>query len=209
MQIDIVSDIVCPWCYVGKRQLEAAMELFHAQHPEVSVQVNWHPFQLNPDMNLSGISRTDYLKSKFGAADPAPIYARVKQAAAQVNLELPVEGILRQPNTALAHSLVGAAVSEQQQNDLVERLFRAYFVEHVDFTQTHALQHIAAQAGYTPEQIAQASSQASLTQAQDRDAQVRAQGITGVPFFIVNQSKAVSGAVGTQALFELLTDSLE
>jgi predicted DsbA family dithiol-disulfide isomerase len=209
MRIDIVSDIVCPWCYVGKRQLEAALELFRQQHPAVSVQVNWHPFQLNPDMQRTGISRADYLKSKFGAADPAPIYARVKQAAAQVNLDLPVEGILRQPNTALAHSLVGASKSQEQQDDIIERMFRAYFVEHVDFTQTAALELIASAAGYSPEQIAQASSEASIAQTQDRDTQVRAQGITGVPFFIVNQAKAVSGAVGAQALHDLLIDSLE
>jgi predicted DsbA family dithiol-disulfide isomerase len=207
MQIDIISDVVCPWCYVGKRQFEAALAQFSAVHPAEPIHVQWHPFQLNPQLQVGGMSRADYLQQKFGSADPAPIYARVKQAAAQVALDLPVEGIKKQPNTALAHSIISAAADAEQQERIVEALFKAYFVDHQDLTDAAVLQQIALSADYTTEQAEAAASKPALTEVQERDAQVRAQGISGVPFFVVNQTKAVSGAVGTQALFELLCDA--
>ncbi len=205
MRIDIVSDVVCPWCYVGKRQLEQAIEQFKQAQPEQAIEVHWHPFQLNPQMPPQGMNRADYLANKFGSADPEPIYAHVTLAAQQVDLNLPISGITKQPNTAFSHSLVAQAKHAEQENQIVELLFKGYFIDHLDFTQESVLCELARQADYTAEQITEASSQAQLAAVRERDSAVRAQGITGVPFFVVNQASAVSGAVGASALLDLMT----
>ena len=102
--IDVVSDVVCPWCYIGKRKLEAALEQARAAGlPEP--EVRWHPFQLNPDLPAEGVSRKSYLEEKFGGAErAAEIYARVKAAGKAVGLDLHIDGITRQPNTLAAHA---------------------------------------------------------------------------------------------------------
>ncbi len=210
VRIDIVSDVVCPWCYVGKRQLERAIEQFCRAHPELPAPVvTWHPFQLNPEMPEEGMDRQFYLERKFGTASPADIYARVKGAAAQVNLELPIEGIPRVPNTQVAHSLM--AVCESTPDTamrLAEALFKAFFVDHLDMASSSVLRSIARGAGLDEASIDQAFSPQALAHIRERDSMVREQGISGVPFFIVNQSQAVSGAVGTEALYQLLHESL-
>jgi predicted DsbA family dithiol-disulfide isomerase len=211
VRIDIVSDVVCPWCYVGKRQLERAIEQLCREHPQMPApEVVWHPFQLNPDMPEQGMDRQHYLERKFGNADTALIYARVKEAAAQVGLDLPLEHISRVPNTQSAHALMAACQEDSEQAmRLAEGLFQAFFVEHHDLSSPNVLRSLALGAGLTSEQIEQALSPSALTQIQERDAAVREQGITGVPFFVVNQSQAVSGAVGTASLYQLLQESLK
>src|SRR5690606_14319228 len=128
LRVDVISDVVCPWCYVGKRQLEDALARWREAHPDSPApRVRWHPFQLNPDMPEEGIARADYLARKFGSPDPGAIYQRVGAAARAVGLEPDFAKIARQPNTLRAHALVGAARDEAQQQAIVERLFRAYF----------------------------------------------------------------------------------
>src|SRR5690606_37700823 len=104
--IDVVSDVVCPWCYIGKRKLETALtQARSAGLPEP--QIRWHPFQLNPDLPAEGVSRKSYLEDKFGGAErAAEIYARVKAAGKAVGLDLDIDGITRQPNTLAAHALI-------------------------------------------------------------------------------------------------------
>jgi predicted DsbA family dithiol-disulfide isomerase len=210
VRIDIVSDVVCPWCYVGKRQLERAIEQLCREHPELPAPVvAWHPFQLNPDMPDEGMDRQFYLERKFGTSSPADIYSRVKSAAAAVNLELPIEGIPRVPNTQLAHSLMAACEPNSDlAMKLAEALFQAFFVDHLDMSSANVLRSIASHVGMQTSAIDQAFTPAALEQIRERDSMVREQGISGVPFFIVNQSQAVSGAVGTEALYQLLHESL-
>ena len=131
--IDVISDVVCPWCYIGKRKLEAALAELRKREPEVELTVRWHPFQLNPDLPASGIPRALYLEGKFGGARrAAEIYARVRAAGAEVGLSFEFDRIMLQPNTLDAHRLIAwsqQSASGGKVDDLVERLFRAYFIE--------------------------------------------------------------------------------
>ncbi|MCO5108920.1 MAG: DsbA family oxidoreductase [Burkholderiaceae bacterium] len=201
LRIDVVSDVVCPWCYVGKRQLEAALGRWRAAHPGApEPAVRWHPFQLNPDLPDEGMSRADYLREKFGASDPAAIYQRVSAAAHAVGLAPEFAKIARQPNTLRAHALIAAAQGEAQQT-IVERLFRAYFVEGADLTSRETLAALAREAGLDEAAIRAALEDgAALERARQADLEARELGIGGVPFFVVDGRVGVSGAQGADAL---------
>ena len=108
--IDVVSDVVCPWCYIGKRKLETALTELKAREPGLAILRRWHPFQLNPDLPVEGIARAAYLEAKFGGkARAAEIYARVRAAGADVGIPFDFERIDRQPNTFEAHRLIAWA----------------------------------------------------------------------------------------------------
>ena len=201
LRIDVVSDVVCPWCYVGKRQLEAALARWRDAHPDAPVpMVRWHPFQLNPDLPDEGMSRADYLREKFGASDPAAIYQRVSAAAHAVGLAPEFAKIARQPNTLRAHALIAAAQGDAQQA-IVERLFRAYFVEGADLTSRETLAALAREAGLDEAAIRAALDDgAALERARQADLDARELGIGGVPFFVVDGKVGVSGAQGADAL---------
>jgi predicted DsbA family dithiol-disulfide isomerase len=209
--IDVVSDVVCPWCYIGKRKLEDALEQARAAglgEPEV----RWHPFQLNPDMPAEGISRKQYLEDKFGGPQRATeIYARVKAAAKAAGLDLDIDGITRQPNTLAAHALLAFA---QQQglavgNDVKERLLKAYFVENRFIGSVDELVAIAEEAGLDAAAArAFIGDPAQLQQVATADARAREMGIGGVPFFIFNQKVAVSGAQAPADLLAAMQQSL-
>jgi predicted DsbA family dithiol-disulfide isomerase len=209
--IDVVSDVVCPWCYIGKRKLEAALEQARtAGLGEPTVR--WHPFQLNPDMPVEGVSRKQYLEDKFGGAQRAgEIYARVKAAGQAVGLELDIDGITLQPNTLAAHALLAFA---QQQGpviggDVKERLLKAYFVENRFIGSIDELVAIAAEAGLDAAAArAFISDPQQLQHVASADARARQMGIGGVPFFIFNQKVAVSGAQDPAHLLEAMRQSL-
>ena len=211
LTIDIVSDVVCPWCYIGKRKLEAALAL-----PEAAdlppVQVRWHPFQLNPDLPEAGMPRKAYLEQKFGGpARAAEIYARVHAAGAAVGLDLNFDAIQQQANTLAAHALIAFAQAADASwkdahaglddvgttfgDSVKERLLKAYFVEGRFIGSIDVLVEIAVEAGLDAAAarayISDAANRARVAQA---DAQARQMGVTGVPFFIFNQKVAVSGA---------------
>ena len=140
LTIDIISDVVCPWCYVGKRRLEAAL----AQRTEDSaqtVEVRWHAFELNPDIPAGGVDRRSYLERKFGGPERAKqIYARIQAAGDEVGISFDFDRIVRQPNTFDAHRLIAWAqdTNLNLSDALVERLFRAYFVEGIDIGSNEA-----------------------------------------------------------------------
>jgi len=208
--IDIVSDVVCPWCYIGKRKLEAALAELRAREPSLTTIRRWHPFQLNPELPEQGIARAAYLEAKFGGkARAAEIYTRVRNAGADVGIAFDFERIERQPNTLDAHRLVAWA---QQRGDaastdaLVEALFRAYFIEGRLIGDQEELVHIAGEAGF-PEAESRAllSSELGRADVEAEDREARAVGIGGVPFFIFNGKTAVSGAHDPPALLEAIT----
>ncbi len=203
LRIDIVSDVVCPWCYIGKRKLEAALAL-----PEAAalpkVEIRWHPFQLNPELPAAGIPRKQYLEDKFGGPQrAAEIYARVRSAGRSAGLELNIDGITLQPNTLAAHALIAFAQQGGQSagSDVKERLLKAYFIDNRFIGSIDVLADIAREAGLDAE-----AARAFVTDPQRReavasaDAQARSMGIQGVPFFIFNQKVAVSGAQDPAAL---------
>lgn len=206
LRIDVVSDVVCPWCFVGKRQLEQALARWRRDHPDLPVEVHWHPFQLNPDLPAEGMARTDYLAGKFGSADTSRIYANVNRAARAVDLPLAIESIVRQPNTLRAHALIGAAAEQEGLQDaVVEALFVAYFQQARDLTDASALRQIAQAAGLAASAVDQALDNANAHQTvAEADQRARRAGIRGVPCFIVNGRSAVSGAQGADAIVEAM-----
>ena len=186
--IDVVSDVVCPWCFIGKRKLEAALALPEAQALG-QVTVRWHPFQLNPDLPDEGISRQQYLADKFGGPQrAAEIYQRVRAAGQAVGLPLNIDGIQLQPNTLAAHTLLAFAQEELNDASTVkEALLHAYFVENRFIGDIDVLCDIAWACGLDADKarsyISDPVKQHAVAQA---DGRARAQGIQGVPFFIFN-----------------------
>jgi predicted DsbA family dithiol-disulfide isomerase len=207
LRIDVISDVVCPWCYIGKRRLEQALELFRRSVDVAELEVVWHPFQLNPQLPLQGIARSEYLSRKFGSrADD--IYARVTAVGRSVGIDFAFERIVRQPNTVPAHQLIGFARSQGRQDEIVESLFRGYFLEDADLTQTDDLIQLARRAG-----LEDGATRASLDDDAQRqevlaqDEQARALGVSGVPFFIFDQRLTVSGAQEPQVLLRALREA--
>jgi predicted DsbA family dithiol-disulfide isomerase len=196
LTIDIVSDVVCPWCFIGKRKLEAALALPDAADLP-NVIIRWHPFQLNPDLPSQGISRKQYLEDKFGGPErAAEIYERVRTAGNSVGLELNIDGITLQPNTLAAHALIAfAQLGDADGSDMKERLLNAYFVENRFIGSPDVLAEIAEEAGLNGDDArAFVTDPDHLEAVAQADARVRGMGISGVPFFIFNQRVSVSGA---------------
>lgn len=204
LTIDVVSDVVCPWCYIGKRRLEAAL----ADRGGALPVVRWHPFQLNPDIPPGGVDRRAYLEKKFGGPERArEIYARVEAAGREVDIPFEFERIERQPNTLDAHRLIAWAQSTDPASGdrLVEALFRAYFTEGVDIGSVDALVLLATEAGLDGDAArAHLVSPAGRAEIAAADERVKSMGVGGVPFFIVNRRLAVSGAQPPEVLREAL-----
>ncbi len=192
MKIDIVSDVVCPWCYIGKRRLERAL----AQCPDLAVDINWWAFQLNPDMPPGGMERESYLAAKFGSAEQAEqIYAAITEAGVDEKIDFRFERIKRTPNTIDAHRLIRFAGEKGRQDELVEVLFRGYFEEGVDVGNRERLAEAAADAGLDADEVrAYLASGDGLDAVQIEDLGARRMGVTGVPSFIVDRQYAISGA---------------
>jgi predicted DsbA family dithiol-disulfide isomerase len=206
LTIDVVSDVVCPWCYIGKRKLEATLALPQASELP-NVQIRWQPFQLNPDLPPEGVSRKQYLEDKFGGPErAAEIYQRVLTAGQSVGLTLNIDGIERQPNTLAAHALIAfAQLGEADASDIKERLLHAYFVENRFIGSEDVLVDIAYEAGLNGDAArAFISNPEHLDMVAQSDAHIRSLGISGVPFFIFNQKLAVSGAQDPTILLDAM-----
>jgi len=204
VKLDILSDPVCPWCYIGKANLDRAL----ASHPDHPFQIEWHPFQLNPDMPPEGMDRREYLETKFGGKDNAvAVYARVEQAAKDAGLEINFDGIKTTPNTLNAHRLIHWAGIEGFQTFVVAALFKAYFVEGRNIGDIDVLADIADAAGMDAA-VARALLQgdADKEDISARDAHSRKMGISGVPTFIVANKHAVSGAQPAELWSQVIAD---
>jgi predicted DsbA family dithiol-disulfide isomerase len=191
MQIDIYSDIICPWCYVGKRRVERA--LISAGR---NANVVWRPFQLNPTMPLAGIDRKAYLEAKFGSLE---VFGRMEEQllAAGVDEGIPFafEKIQRTPNTFAAHRLVWYAAQQRKQNEMVEALFRGYFLEGKDIGDVKVLMHVATKAGLDRRETEEfLASGKGVVEVKGEEATGRRLGIRGVPYFDLNGSVSISGA---------------
>jgi predicted DsbA family dithiol-disulfide isomerase len=214
LTIDVVSDVVCPWCYVGKRRLEAALAELRATEPGLSVDVRWQPFQLNPELPREGIERHRYLAQKFGdAARVAQIYDRIAGVGRDVGIAFAFERIPRQPNTLDAHRLIAWAQDRgdaKASDELVERLFRAYFVEGRYVGDREELARIAGEAGYDAEAARDFVVSDELAyDVAAADERAREMGISGVPFFIFDGRTAVSGAQEPETLLRAIEKARE
>jgi predicted DsbA family dithiol-disulfide isomerase len=214
LNIDIISDVVCPWCYIGKRQIEAALAMYAQQHPGADTPgVSWRPFQLNPQLPAEGMSRQDYVVQKFGAARSKDIYARVAGVGAEYGIAFAFDKIARQPNTVAVHSLIalaGTMVSKAEglQDRVKEAFLRAYFLDGVDLTRPENLIAIATAAGLDRAKAEQCLADPQSRQAvEQEDQRARAIGVEGVPFFIFDGKLAVSGAQGPDALLDAMNQA--
>ncbi|MBK8957024.1 MAG: DsbA family oxidoreductase [Proteobacteria bacterium] len=196
--LEIVSDVVCPWCYVGKRRLAQAL----AQLGDFPLRIRWRPYELNPGMPREGMARREYCERKFGSVEHANhLYARVAAAAQADGLALHVERIARTPNTRAAHRLIDWADRHGRQDAVVDALFEAYFVNGEDVGKHAVLEDIAARADLGREAAAK------MLSAPDGDAVIEAAendahelGISGVPSFLYNGHLLFSGAQSAETI---------
>jgi predicted DsbA family dithiol-disulfide isomerase len=192
MHIDIVSDVICPWCFIGKRRLEKALSL----RPDLAVDVTWRPFQLNPDMPPEGMERKAYIAAKFGGGGQADrVYANVAEVGAGIGIPFAFDRIRRTPNTRDAHRLIRWAAAHALADPVVEALFRAYFLDGRNIGDRAVLAEIAGAAGLdatVARRWLDGDADIEPVLAEDRGA--RRLGINAVPCFIFERNYAVSGA---------------
>jgi predicted DsbA family dithiol-disulfide isomerase len=210
LKIDVVSDVVCPWCFIGKRRLEKALAL----KPDIAVEVRFHPYFLNPWIPREGMSRDQYLTTKFGSVDRyADIAKRVAAAAAAEGLTYAVDKMKRQPNTLDCHRLILWAEANGRAAEMKQRLMDLYFTEGADLSDREVLIRAAADCGVDPDQTrAMLASDADVDRVATAANAAKDAGINGVPTFILGGVAAVSGAQDPQVLanaIEQVANNLE
>jgi predicted DsbA family dithiol-disulfide isomerase len=199
--IEIASDVICPWCYIGKRRLEKALESLKG---EVEARIEWLPFQLNPDMPAAGVARADYRRAKFGSVEKGrALDARVAQEGAGEGIEFAFDRMQRTPNTIAAHQLVDLAQKQGKGNAVVDALFRAYFEDASDIGDEAVLKGIADRAGVTGW-----PAEKDGKTVQENEERVRELGISGVPTFIFNRESGLSGAYPPDMLAQAIRDAV-
>jgi predicted DsbA family dithiol-disulfide isomerase len=198
MQIDVISDTVCPWCYIGKRRLERALTL----RPQITFDVRWRPFQLDPSTPAEGVDRKAYIERKFGSSDKIkPIHTALLTAGEDEGIPFAFEKIARTPNTINSHRLIRWSHSMGVQDAVVEGLFRSYFVEGADIGQVKILAAIADEAGMDGELVEELlTSDADRELVEREDSLARKIGINGVPTFLIGGKMLISGAQDAEAL---------
>ena len=204
IKLDIMSDPICPWCYIGKTLLERALEQ-EGDHPFL---IEWHPFQLNPDMPAEGMDRADYLERKFGGKDNAvKVYSEIVAHAEKAGINLNVGDIKRTPNTLDAHRLINWAKIEGKQNAIVDALFKAYFIDGRDIGDHEVLSDLADGIGMDAAVVQRLlKSDADLEEIKQRDAMAREMGVNSVPTFIVGGRHAVPGAQQPELWRKVIAD---
>ncbi len=192
IKLDILSDPICPWCHIGKAHLFRALQ----KHPEHPFTLEWHPFQLNPDMPTEGRDRRAYLEEKFGGREGAVrAYAPVVEAAEAAGLAIDFAGIARTPNTMEAHRLIHWAGLEQKQTHVVQALFEAYFEQGRDIGDVPTLVEIGAACGMDRAMLERLfATDADRDDIAARDAHARERGVTGVPTFVLAGEHVLRGA---------------
>lgn len=201
--IQIVSDVVCPWCYVGKRRLERAL----AQRPDLAVEITWFPFQLSPDMPREGKDRREHYAAIFGEERARQIMEGMKQTGAAEGIAFDAPPGARSPNTLSAHVLMywASRSAGVDQNALAEKLFHAHHVRGEDVGNHYVLAGIASEVGMNSAEVLKA-----LQEGADEDTvsglidQARQAGVSGVPFFIIDGQYGLSGAQPPEAILEVL-----
>lgn len=206
ISLDIFSDPVCPWCMIGKSNLDRALER-HADHP---FAIQWHPFQLNADMPPEGVDKRDYLSARFGSvAKLDQVHAQLRDTARKNGVDMDPDTPKRIPNTLNAHRLIHWAGLEAKQTTVVSALFRAYWKEGRDIGNPEVLADIAASCGMDRAMVQRLlASDADRDDIQARDEDARKKGVTAVPTFLIAQQYVVSGAqppeVWDQVIAELV-----
>jgi predicted DsbA family dithiol-disulfide isomerase len=195
LSIDIYSDVVCPWCYVGKRRLEGAL----SRLATIPTHVTWRPFQLNPTMPKNGMDRSAYLEAKFGSLDAfSRVEEQISAAGASERISFAFNRVRKTPNTFLAHRLIWFARQQGRQNAVVEGLFKGYFEEGADIGTASVLTGIAASAGLDAGRFLE--SDQGVADVKAEEAAAHSLGIRAVPYFVLDNRYGISGAQPAEVL---------
>lgn len=199
-RIDVISDAICPWCYIGKRHLESALAILGRQGLHFTVA--WHPFQLNPDMPREGVERAQYRIAKFGSAERSrQLDERITETACTVGLEFHLDRLTRTPNTLEAHRLIRLAGQKGVQDGVVEALFEGYFCDGADIGNAEVLTRLGVEGGLERDDVtAMLASDVGLKEVTAADRMARNAGIQGVPSFALQGHVLFSGAVPAEEM---------
>ncbi len=205
--VNLVADFICPWCFIGSTRLDQAIDRAKAMFPMPQVRVAHAPFMLDEETPAEGRDLRAYLKSKYGA-DPDTMFVRVEQAAKESGIPLDFSKITRAPNTAKAHTLVQHALERGTQRALVRALYEAYFLQGKDIGQESVLVDLAEQHGFSRDEATTLMNDPKeVKETFQEAATAKAQGVTGVPFFVFDGRFGVSGAQRAEVLIEALKRS--
>ena len=201
LSVDVISDVICPWCYIGKRRLEKAIGSVQGQH---EVRVQWLPFQLNPAMPKEGVSRKEYRIKKFGSWERSQeLDAKMVAVGETEGLDFAFDRMERTPDTVDAHRLIWLADQQGCQDAIVEALFHAYFTEGRDISNRQTLIDVVVEAGVDRQRAeTMLNSDDGMDAIKDAEGLSRRHRVDGVPFFIINNEIALSGAQQREAFLE-------
>lgn len=202
MRIDIISDTVCPWCFIGKRRLEQAV---NTKPPFEALEIAWQPYQLNPDMPAQGMEHHSYMSAKFGSPERAGRqFAVIERAGADQGIEFRFDRIEHIPNTVNSHRLIHYAGLNGDQDAVVEALFCAYFIEGRNIGDVTVLADIAAAAGLGGDAVGRyLESDQDTGYIVGEDRRIRALGVSGAPCFVIEGKYAVSGAQSAEIFHQI------
>lgn len=211
MKVDIISDTICPWCYIGEKKFEKAVALVKETRPDVTFDVRWRPFQLNPETPKEGVDRKASMKRKFGDGDHAKAIGRtIKAAGTEEGIAFNFEAQEKTPNTLDSHRLIRWSESAGCQPQVVEALFQAYFVVGRDIGDAKVLGDIAGACGMDAELICELlGKDTDLDLVREEDTLAREMGISGVPTFLINDSFMIGGAQDPETLCRLFLKVVE
>lgn len=201
IKIGVVSDVVCPWCYIGKRRLEKAM---HELSDKFDFEVEYFPFELNPQIPATGLNQKEYLAKKFGSEERyQQITGNVTTTAAREGLKFDFASQNVSPNTRNAHRLIQLAKEDNNHVALVEALFKAYFTDGTDLSKNENLVKIAEQAGMDSAKVEQfLQSDTGIVEIEMAERELQQIGISGVPFYIINNKYGISGAQPSESFIK-------
>ncbi|MGB0843373.1 MAG: DsbA family oxidoreductase [Alphaproteobacteria bacterium] len=203
MKIDVLSDPVCPWCYIGKVRFEQALKSYSRDLGDI--EFIWRIFQLNPDMPAEGMDRKTYLERKFGGPEGAQqVYGNIQKAGAEVGINFNFDAIKTTPNTLKAHRLIRLATTEGKGQEVKDLMFKAYFEDGLDIGNTNELAFIAHQCGMDRDKVTAFLMGNDFAQElMQEDQAARQAGVTGVPFFIIDDKYVLSGAQPAEAFHKI------
>jgi predicted DsbA family dithiol-disulfide isomerase len=207
LTVDVVSDVMCPWCYIGKKRLDAAIRSV----PQLNVQVRWHPFQLDATLPKAGKDRQQYLSDKFGGIERAnAIYSQIKAAGLEEGIDFAFDAIKLSPNTLDCHRLILWSRADDLQNEVAERLFKAYFLDGEDLTKSETLVRISDEAGMESDLVEQLfETETDLDKILAGIQKAQESGVTGVPCFIIDGRFVLAGAEKAETLAAALIHAEE
>lgn len=208
IKIDVISDVVCPWCYIGKRRLEKAMDQLVSEY---DFEIEYHPFELNPFLPSKGVNQKEYLAEKFGGMEQYDlITGRTAAIALQEGLVFNFSRQAVSPNTRKAHALIQLAKEEGKQGEMVETFFKAYFTDGIDLSNDENLISLAVNVGLDSDRVQTILlDKETLKNLEEREQELQTLGIRAVPFYIIDNQYGISGAQTSATFVKALKEAGE